>query len=360
MWIERLGIDAVRCWSSAVFDPSPGLNLFIGPNGAGKTSVLEAVHLVATGRSFRSGGPRAYVQRGRQRAVVHAVVRTDAGREARGMERGLRGWQGRRNGRPVTRLGEWVRGLAVLIVEPESHALLSGGSSERRRLLDWLVFHVEPNFIDDWRAYQRALEQRNEALKRGSGDRELRPWEEAMAIHGTRVHAARAATFARWRASVLACCTELVPELGPPEVQYLPGWDTGGELLEALIDDRARARAVGFSTVGPHRADWSLVTADRAGREHWSRGQQKTLAIACIEAVVRVYRAEHGETPILGLDDLFSELDLVHQRRCLERVGGLGAQIWVTGTQISPALEVWSRERRLFHVEPGGRIATLV
>ena len=98
---------------------------------------------------------------------------TTGRRRKAGMRHGGQAWQGRLDGQPVTHLGDLCAALAVVTFEPGSHVLVMGGGESRRRLLDWGLFHVEPQFLPLWRRYARALKQRNALLKARAPDAEL-------------------------------------------------------------------------------------------------------------------------------------------------------------------------------------------
>lgn len=197
MRLERLQLRGLRCITEATLDFSPGFNVLVGANGAGKTSVLEATFLLSHGRSFRSGARDALLQRGAPDLSIFSTVRHDDDRLVRlGLGREGARWGARMEGQDVP-LGQLVRECAVVCFEPGSHALIAGAADERRRFLDWGVFHVEQDFLPTWRRYQRALKQRNSLLRTESlADESLHvPWEMELARCGTLID--------QWRRSYL-------------------------------------------------------------------------------------------------------------------------------------------------------------
>src|SRR5579859_3106691 len=168
MRLDSLRISGLRCLGDVSLSLEPGVTVFSGANGAGKTSILEAAFLLSHARSFRSGAKDALLQRGAGAFSVFVELRHDDGRSRRlGLGRqGVR-WDARIDGEAAS-LSELVGECAVVCFEPGSHALIAGGAEERRRYLDWGVFHVEHEFISAWRRYQRALKQRNTLLRAAS------------------------------------------------------------------------------------------------------------------------------------------------------------------------------------------------
>ncbi len=184
MRLEQLRISGLRCLADVSPALDPAINVFVGANGAGKTSVLEAVFLLSHARSFRSGAREALLQREMAQLSVFAELRHADGRGSRvGLGRTGGRWEARVDGDSVA-IGQLVRECAVVCFEPGSHALIAGAAEERRRYLDWGVFHVEPDFLAVWRRYQRALKQRNSLLRVGIDvtDEQFTPWEAEQDI----------------------------------------------------------------------------------------------------------------------------------------------------------------------------------
>jgi DNA replication and repair protein RecF len=354
MVLETLRIERLRALASVAIDLAPGLNLFTGANGAGKTSVLEAVHLLSHARSFREGSRDALIQRGASELTVFGLVRRRGGQRHRlGLRRTTLGSEGRIDEQPAPNLGALLRHCAVIGFEPGSHALISGPSEGRRRFLDWLLFHVEPGFLDVWRSYQRALRQRNAALRAGADDASLAAWERAMAEAGALLATLRERWMARLAPGVEALASALLPELGAPVLQQQAGWRREQSLEEALEEARPRDRVLGYSRRGPHRADWSLGFERAPERGHLSRGQEKAAALICLLALARLHGECQGEPAIFLLDDFASELDAARQERVAAELAGLGAQVLVSGVETPRALGDWPAPWRWFHVEQG-------
>lgn len=353
MRIDRLHIDGLRSLQQVELALAPGLNLFVGPNGAGKSSLLEAVYLLSHGRSFRSGAREALVQRGRDGlSIFAAIVDTQGAQHRLGLGRAGGRWSVRVDGADGASLGDLVRHCAVVCFEPGSHALIAGAAEERRRFLDWGVFHVEHAFLSAWRRYQRALRQRNAALRSGPApDAVLEPFERELDMAAVSVDTARQAYLERWRPHVRRLVAALLPELGDVQIGYRRGWASDTSLFDALAERRERDRLRGHSTVGAHRADWSVQFEEAPHRDHLSRGQEKLCALACVLAQGAVYAETAGHWPIVALDDLASELDRAHQEAVVEQLLAADAQLLVTGTEHPAALD--GRPATMFHVEQG-------
>ncbi len=353
MHLTRLTIAGLRCLAEAELAPGPGLNLLLGGNGAGKTSVLEALFLLGSGRSFRFGGHEAVIARGSAALQVYAEIDTDGRQDRLGFERARSSWRALRNGERVADLAELASLVPVVCFSPESHELIGGGAEVRRRFFDWIVFHVEPEFTEAYRRYARLLRQRNAVLKQSPSDAELRVWTSDLADAGETLALLRLNLFPEFAAAMRAALAATLPEMGDAEISYKRGWRDDVELYERLESLSAKEREVGHTLAGPHRADWTVAFAGREIREYGSRGQQKLVALAAVLVAAGIYRSRRGHAPIVALDDLASELDEDHQRRALLACAELGAQLWVTGTQQSTSFSQWGGAMTVFHVEQG-------
>ena len=356
MYVTRLQVAGVRRLAEVELRPTPGINLITGDNGAGKTSLLEALHLLAYGRSFRGRVRDGLIRTGVEAVEVFAEWREDTtGRTRRaGLRHSGQRWEGRLDGQTVSQLGELCAALAVVTFEPGSHALVAGGGEPRRRLVDWGLFHVEPDFLALWRRYARALKQRNALLKARVRDQQLDVWDHELAEAGEPLTRRRQAYLDDLEPVLQAMAAELAPALGRASLTFQPGWSRDSlSLADALLIARDRDLANGFTSVGPHRADWRIDYASLPGRESLSRGQAKLTALAVLLAQAERHAAACGEWPVVALDDLSSELDRHHQRRVLERLLGSGAQVFITGTESPAALSSFETSIGMFHVEQG-------
>lgn len=358
MQVTRLEFSGLRCFERGSLSPLPGLNLLLGPNGSGKTSVLEALHLMAYGRSFR-GRVRDGLVRNTASAVEVFVEWIEAGGRVRraGLRHHGQDWEGRLDGAPLAQLGDLCAALAVVTFEPGSHALVMGAAEARRRFVDWGLFHVEPEFLVLWRRYGRALRQRNALLKARQRDGQLEAWEHELDNAGTLLTQHRDRYLQQLQPYLAATARALLPEAGDTALRFQPGWRWNElSLADALLLARDRDLATGFTSVGPHRADWRIDQDAIPGREALSRGQAKLTALAALLAQAEHQAALRGDWPVVALDDLASELDRPHQRLVLQRLRDYGAQVLVTGTEPPAGLSAQAGAQALFHVEQG-RIA---
>jgi DNA replication and repair protein RecF len=344
--LDRVRIGNFRCIEEAELRLGSGFNYIFGPNGAGKTSILEAIFVLGRGRSFRTRQGKRLIRHGKEALTVYGEVSVGAGRHRAGVRLGSAGLESQVDGERGGGVAELARTLPTHVIEPNSHELIEGAPSRRRRFLDWGVFHVEPGFLDAWRRFRRALSQRNAALKSGQ---DTAAWDQAFIEAGEAVDSARSRYFQTLDGAVVGIGEALTGRR--IALSYRSGWASGSSLTEALRGSAARDRGIGATQVGPHRADLGISMDDRGVREEASRGQQKLVAAALIIAQVTVFAQLRGDGGILLVDDPAAELDL----EAFDRLGGvlrtLPAQLVLTG--LSMAALPPTEGAPVFHVERG-------
>jgi DNA replication and repair protein RecF len=304
--------------------------------------------VLSRGRSFRTTQAAELIGPAEPTFRIFARVEGRSGREDRlGLERSGKRWRGRKNGGDLSQISQLTRSLPLVLMEPDSHLLVSGQPEIRRKYLDWGLFHVEHDFLETWRRYSKALKQRNAALRSGQAA-VLDSIDAVLVEQGERLTVLRQAHAESVAQDIRRMLEELEAELPELALNYQPGWGAG-RFAEALERGRDRDLERGQSLAGPHRADLALTCGRTPARAVLSRGEQKILASALLLTQAELL-GSRGERPVLLLDDLASEFDDRHYRRVLSRALSTGDQVWVTGTREQAPGE----ERSVFHVEQGG------
>ena len=341
-WVRTLRIKDLRNIRAEAVDLGPGLNVFCGRNAQGKTSLLEAVGLVARGRSFRTDDAPSLIRRGAEGLLAGA----DAGEEVpTALEVQLQ--PGRRafrvDGREVAPR-EYRGRLEVVVHSTERLRVVRGSMRERRQYLDRSAASVWPTYRREMAEYERVLAQRNAALATRARDEDT--WTERLLASGARLRLRRAAYASRLGAALAAG----VCPAGEAYAVRLPGGaasdaEAHARLAEEIAALRPRERAAGRSLAGPHRDAVELLVEGRDVADGASAGQARSLLLALAVATLRVYREETGRSAVALLDDLDSELDE-------ERAGALCAEVARAGQAlVTTAHRGWAESLR-----PLGRI----
>jgi DNA replication and repair protein RecF len=353
--LHRLDLTGFRNYQKARFEPAPGLNLVVGDNGSGKTSLLEAIYVLSTGRSFRPTRPRSLIRDEARQSVLFAQISHQGHPHRLGMERDTSGLKGLRvDGDDARSLGEVARRFPVQVFHPGTVELVEGGPGARRRYLDWGLFHVEHEFLGLHRDFRKVLGQRNSLLKKRTlNPAELSVWDRQVVAASDRIDRLRRA----WVARLEPVVNRLLERLGalPPVVLSLDsGWPENQDLAALLEADRQKDMARGFTGRGAHRADLKLTSDAGPVREVFSRGQAKSLAYVLVLAQLELLIQEAGRECLILVDDLGSELDDSHRRAVLGMILELGQQTVFTALNADRSLlEASGQSIRMFHVEHG-------
>lgn len=351
MILERLEVSAFRNLTSVCLLPAAGLNILEGKNGSGKTSFLEALYMLAMARSFRTSKIAKVIQQGHPHLLIFAQLK-DSGQHRLGLQR----FTDNRmiiklDGHTLHARSELVQLLPLQIITPDSLNLLTGPPGERRQFLDWVMFHVEPNFQIVWAQYQRAIKQRN-ALLRENRPEELSFWNTSVVEHGERLHEYRQQVITQLLPYTEYYIEQLLPGVNL-SIQYRQGWRSDLTLSEALHSSLETDLVQKYTTVGPHRADLILTSEQQRVTDQFSRGQLKLLLCVLKLAQLDYLKGVTGKTPVVLIDDLPAELDREHRRLLLSLLHRLQNQVFVTTTDRSHLDYSDGRDIKVFHVEHG-------
>ena len=352
MKVCHLKIQHLRNISNGTFEPAPGCNLISGVNGAGKTSILEAIYLLARAKSFRTSHHRSPIQKGESQLTLFAEVEDESDYKHKlGLLRQGSSTQVRLDGNNLNKLSELAKILPVLLITPNSHRIIEEGPEHRRRVLNWGVFHVEHQFKTSIIDFNRALLQRNNALRKGSSD--LGVWNQSFVDYGETVNRQQSLYFKSWKEELLRI-TAGIDFLQGLEVSFSRGWREDLSLKLHLEEKEASDRERGFTSVGPQRADIIYKVDGEAAKQKLSRGQQKVLISCALIAQSMLQQLSTNTKPILLFDDMDSELDNRSLQFLLEKIMMRNGQAMISTINPDKFSHVLSStESGMFHVEHG-------
>ncbi len=357
MYLSWLEMTDIRCYKTLRFAPDEGINVLVGDNGAGKTSILEAVAYLGFLKSFRGTPDVAMIRTGSERAVIRGEFTIPSGTIKVEVELAN---PGRRrvlvNGKRPQRNSDVLAQIPIVAFQPDDLDLVKRGPGLRREYLDDLAAQLWPQAGADQQDYERAVRQRNSLLKqegRRADPITLDVWDERVAVAGSAVFGHRVRVLEDLDAA-LGEAYRLVGEHGSLTWNYETNWgatvDEGGDaerLREELFVRRRRDMDQRVTSGGPHRDDPALVVDGRPARSMASQGEQRTVALALRVAAYRLLGTHRPTTPILLLDDVFSELDPAHARGVMSLLGA--GQVLVTTAredEVSATGRRWNVEGR--------------
>jgi DNA replication and repair protein RecF len=337
MLLESVRLANFRNYVSLDVEPAPGLNIFHGSNAQGKSNLLEAIAMLATGKSFRAHREAELVRTGAVRAEIGGEARIAAGRVRLRctIDRSPTGTRKTFdvNGAAVG-FARFLGRARVVTFVPADLALVSGGPALRRTFLNGALAQASPAYYRDLALYQKIIGQKA-ALLRGAvaPDRDLLlTYNDELVRPGRALMAARAA-FASELANAAAGIYVRWHATGERvELRYAPNAGEA-DLAEALANNVEAELRRRQTLVGPHRDDLRLELEGRPLAAYGSQGQQRTAVLALKVAEYEVMRARAGDAPILLLDDVLSELDVQRASGFLAALGSF-EQAFLTATEL--------------------------
>jgi DNA replication and repair protein RecF len=334
MWINGLTLKNFRIFDDFQIDLRPQLQLIVGANGSGKTSILEAIYMLAFGRSFREKTRNHIYRQGTSLSEVFLDI-SDQGIEKKlNFRASSKGGQrySLNEGAGATK-AEFVEILSCQLIHPDSHRQMAKDKNYRRKLLNWGVFHVKPSMIQHWANYQKAMKQRAELLRQQAGSRLLCPWEEIMAKEAAWLTDERqkyiqelGKSFKKLRKHFDANNTV--------ELLFHPGYSLNEDFTMQLEKNRREDFFRGYAIAGAHRADIEFNHNERDAFKFLSQGQVRMLGMSFLLAQLEFNQTNLGRNTFLMVDDLDSELDFENQKKVLSYIKQSKIQALVTSVNL--------------------------
>lgn len=374
--LKSIYIQNIRNISELQFECSEGFNWFIGQNGAGKTSILESLSILLNTKSFRAHKSKVFVQHDQKSCLVRGAIERVGSGLAKGGEFASIAVSKSRDGTAIYRqngenvsAGDYIQCTpAVQIIAPEAENLVDAGAQERRKFLDFGVFHVKHQFLAVWRQYNRLLKQRNAVLRERHLDRLLlksidQQWlPTAEALNSARVEywesfsdylinfgysELQVALASEGRANAAEKLAEI-------EIKFRPGWAAGKSLREAIEDGVQSDHRMGFTQSGPHRADLHTLIGGIPAVDVLSRGQKKIFQVWLKLKQSAHLASAYGKKTLFIVDDIGAELDQERTAWAYAQMAAMSHQVFGTSITVDPTLEPYlNSNTSMFHVKHG-------
>lgn len=355
--VRSFELRSFRNLEQVAIEPASRFNLVYGNNGHGKTSLIEALYVACTTKSFRTSKLAEAIQQGSEQASMRASVETLGTRRTLTAKVAPRGRSFLLDGKRPRRSLDYARATPVIAFHPGDLSLASGPASFRRGLLDRILVHEDPGGSDARLDYQRAVRERQRILaETGTAARELEAYEVIMARHGARLQAGRKQAAERLGEAAVAAFQRMIAAPLDLEVSFEEGGtEDETRFVEELVQRRRRDLGRGAATFGPHRDELALSLGGRRVRTHASQGQQRLATLALKFAELILVRSATGAEPLLLLDDVSSELDSDRTNAVFSFLSESQSQIFVTTTRPDLFSEVLadSPDRADFEVQNG-------
>ena len=396
MRLNQLVLRNFRSYADCEIEFTDRVNLIIGENAQGKTTLLEAIYFLSTAKSHRTYPDNELIRHNESWFYLKGEIAATDGAQPDPEPHDLQPLNsmtvevsnelsGKKrfkfNGTIQQKLSQWIGQFNVVFFSPESLTLVKGAPADRRRFIDLLISQINSAYLNSLQNYQFALKQRNELLKQIRSKQAspdfLDPWDDILIAEGISIIQTRVRMFDQLKAYVQAKHAELTGKREILELKYQPSPEKTDDAIEQVREDPVTGEATalfrkglrsarsydilrGMTSVGPHRDDFKLILeAQSAGAMYFqeakafgSQGQQRTIALALKLGELELIRETTGKTPIVLLDDVFSELDEERSSFLFNLLGRLNAQTFITSTR----QEAWVPELgecRVFTVHDG-------
>jgi DNA replication and repair protein RecF len=348
MHLTSLRLQHFRNHLDTFFDFGGGTNVLLGGNGQGKTNVIEAIAYLCLTKSFYAGSDAPVVGIGHDAFVVDGQFASDGD-----VDHHVRVTYSQLSNEKCCTVNKLlieprssiVGRFPVVISSPEHAPITSAGPMERRKFVDFVVSQSNALYFQNLMKYRHILRQRNKLLfdakvARREIGKAIEPWDEQLVTHGGSLMARRKQFVEEFRSFIDTAYRELVNEGEEPNIAYQPMSRIDDATSEREIQDILRIdlqekgseeRRIGSTLVGPHRDEFVLRINGLELRKFASQGQHKTFLNALKIAEFFYLKDRCRETPIMLLDDVFSELDEQRSSRLLKFLETL-SQTVITST----------------------------
>lgn len=334
--MAEIRLKNFRSYEDDSFEFSPGVNIVVGPNASGKTNLLEAILLVARGSSYRAKDGEL-VQFDKPWARIDARIEDGSTRTIKLTPDQLPSKTYEIAGQKFSRM-TIKHSLPVVLFEPNHLQLIAGRPEYRRNYLDDLLEQTLPGYGKLRRDYKRTLAQRNALLKRPNSDlNQLFPWDVRISELAGQIVRARLELVEKLQTLLPKLYRELSKSKTKISIKYsaeYPGDSYESQLLKKLEASTETDRLRGFTSHGPHREDMLIEFDGHAAQDSASRGETRTLVLGLKIIELEIITAVRETTPILLLDDVFSELDGARRRALTEHLSKYQTFITTTDADI--------------------------
>jgi len=335
MAIQHLRLVSFRNHDQKEFDFIQGLTVIWGENGSGKTAVLEAIHTLSFGRSFRTHKQRDLIKTSQDALVARGEFSANGQQDDVAVQvTQSNGQKLKLNGKVLSGRKELIGRNNVVVLSPEEQSVTKGAPVERRQFFDKMFSVVSKSYVDCLQTYSRILKQRNAALtavrEKHQPITDLQTWDEQLVIKGAELWRLRSQFLNEFKTYLNNIVERYDPDI-QFELTYLNQTPTQEFYQKKLQDSLNRDLALGRTTIGPHRDDFKLSWAGGDLRNFGSQGEHKLSLVLLKLAEMTFIREKTGHNPTLLLDDLFAKLDLERSKKIVSLLQNLETE---TGEQV--------------------------
>lgn len=337
MIIQSIELADYRNYEALTLEFDSGINILYGDNAQGKTNILEAVYMAATTKSHRSSKDKDIISFSAQEAHIRTYVEKEGVTTRVDMHLRKTGTKGIAiDGQKIKKAADLLGLCNVVFFSPEDLGIIKNGPSERRRFVDMELCQLDPVYLYNLNNYNKIINQRNKLLKDMYMNPELKSmlsvWDMQLVAYGNKIIERRKEFVAQLNEIIYDIHKNLSGHKEELVIQYEPDVTLDQFEME-LFQSMDRDIKLKMTSVGPHRDDFAFMINGIDARKFGSQGQQRTAALSLKLAEIELVKKITGDTPILLLDDVLSELDSNRQKLLLNSIGNIQTIITCTGLE---------------------------
>ena len=323
MWIEELEINNFRNYEKQKIKLNKKINVFYGENAQGKTNIIEAIFLGSMGKSFRTNKDKELIKINEDNCNLEILFKKSDRNGKINIKLGNKK-EIFINEIKIKKLSELIGNINIVLFTPDDINLLKGGPHNRRKFLDIMISQLRPKYLYIYTLYNKALEERNNYLKRikleDKKDELLEIWEEQIAEYGIIINKYREEFINKIKDKIKKIHKNITNNKEDINIEYFSDCTNKEKYLKLLKERRKLDIIKGYTTKGIHRDDFIIYINGLQINTYGSQGQNRTAILSLKLSELQVIYDEINENPILLLDDFMSELDKNRRNKFLENI----------------------------------------
>ena len=348
MSISQLSLTDFRNLKSTTLDFHPAINLLTGSNGSGKTNLLESIYVLCQACSFRTHQLKQCINHDKSNFLLFGRFNDYKA----GLSKSHNKLEIKLNAEAIKKRSELVSKTPISIVNADSFNLINGSPEERRKYLNWCLFHVEHEYAEYWGRFKHALKQRNRLLKTRKDLNLLDYWDNYLVEPSLVIQQFRKRYTELISSQLAAQLPDLLGDI-QITIEYVEGWSDQIGLKKCLETNRNKDIKAGYTCHGIHRDNLQILADGVPADQVLSRGQMKRLCLALIVSVLKIVKQKSDRGIILLIDDLHSELDEASQQSVYRQLTDIGLQLFITNIARHIPSVLREKDFKMFHVEHG-------
>lgn len=343
MKINNISMYNFRNYSELSIDFNDGMNIFIGNNGEGKTNILESIYVLAITKSHRAYIDKTLINNSKNIMKLSGKISTNNGSKLLELLMNNKGKRVSINKIIYKKISDYISNLVVILFSPDDLDIIKGSPGVRRRYINIEIGQLDNRYLNYLNEYNYLLKMRNDYLKSVTIDSVDLNYISALNSQ----LCDKAIMIYKYRFEFIDNLNTIIDNIfsdlssGKLFVKYVNNIDVQNYnddikkvLLRKLNDNLRREIFSGSTMYGPHRDDIEFYLNDKNVREYGSQGQQRLSILSMKFAEVELFKEKKGEYPILLLDDIFSELDILKKNSIIKYLNK-DIQVFITSTDIN-------------------------